>query len=186
MRRTLNTVIEHAHWFVVVGFTLCALLAAILSLATPGGNTIASLGHGVETSLSILMTLDSPKSALASSCIPIRVMGWLVAFFGWLTIPALLGVVISRTAVTALREKEFEFAITSMARDARGGHATKKILKAMIEFQEELLRDPKTGLGANDSLHETNAPQRDKKEASEERNPTNDPGQPDPPASKPG
>lgn len=80
---------------------ICACLVVVLVMWDK-----ASLGTAMENAFSILMTLESPKTVLPKSLIGIKLLGWIVAFSGWLMIPLLVSAVISHVATETLQERQ--------------------------------------------------------------------------------
>lgn len=119
MRKTFTFVIDHALHFVALSFATCALLIGTLAVVDKTPCTVASVGRATEKSLSILMTLESPMSAVSDSTGGIRILGWLVAFCGWLMIPLLVSAAISHMTATVARDDEYRIIFRQMGR-ARG------------------------------------------------------------------
>ena len=77
---------------VICEITLCALGFARIGESHP-------LAKALETTGGFLMTLNSPDGLKPSSDLLLiaRCLGWMVSFMGWLTLPLLLAITLSRS-----------------------------------------------------------------------------------------
>lgn len=119
MSKAFTIVIDHALHFIGLSFAACAVLIGALAAVDKSPCTVASVGRATEKSLAILMTLESPISAISNSTGGIRLLGWLVAFCGWLMIPLLVSAAISHMTATVARDDEYRIIFRQMGR-ARG------------------------------------------------------------------
>jgi len=74
-----------------------------------------------ETTGGFLMTLTSPESLNPSSTelVIARCVGWLVSFLGWLTLPLLFAVTLSRSQSIEHEMRELHFALLQQAEKSR-------------------------------------------------------------------
>jgi len=88
----VKTILFVAGMIVITEITLCAL-----GFAQAGERY--SVAKALETTGGFLMTLTSPDGLKPSSALLLaaRCLGWVVSFMGWVTLPLLLGLLLSKS-----------------------------------------------------------------------------------------
>jgi putative effector of murein hydrolase LrgA (UPF0299 family) len=94
MRRLLGQVLQHPGR--ILGLALLVLLVFVLTTASavPAGLSIDSLCQSLDTTLTLLLAIDSPTKMLENRSAFVVGFGWLVCLMGWLFLPLLIGVLV--------------------------------------------------------------------------------------------
>jgi len=146
MRRLLGQALQHPGR--ILGLAMLVLLLFIFTTAytAPGGVSITSLCQSVDTTLTLMLAIDSPTKMLQNHSPFILGFGWLVCLMGWLFLPLLIGVLvdISLSRVESYSKLRLMFRELGLAANL-DGDKLKKFTDEMMERAARIVAGRESG-----------------------------------------
>jgi len=94
MRRSLHLALQHPGRVAGFGLAVLLLFISVTTFVEPSGFSIPSLGRSIDTTLTLMLAIDSPSKMLQNHSPLLVTFGWLVCLMGWLFLPLVLGTLV--------------------------------------------------------------------------------------------
>jgi hypothetical protein len=92
MRKLMSLVLQHPGRIVGVAFLVLVGFVLTVAFVAPGGVSFNSVCQSVDTTLTLMLAIDSPTKMFQNRSPLLVGFGWLICLMGWLFLPLLIGV----------------------------------------------------------------------------------------------